>query len=249
MCGIVLNNCFLQVAGLLFRVTAGIPQGLHCSPDWCNLFLLHHEISFVDRHPEEAHDVLLHWFRQVDDMRVLVRATPSNLARNMSVAEWHVHLKNLLSRVYPAPLSLSLTCTLADPAVDEPAVLCTTNFLDLCTDLLPSGHLCVSIIRKEKKLPIPVCQYVHLDSNRPVYQCYNVLTGLVMSVVWRCTSPATCLTEIRHLCKKFISNGHQKARLLRIVDACMKKDFGFLHLEYDPAKLWSVNRWKFVKDL
>lgn len=248
LCGLLLDNCVLQVAGLLFRVIAGIPQGLHCSPDWCNLFLLHHEISFVHRNVHDAHDVLLHWFRQVDDMRVLIRATEANLARNMSVAEWHAYLKRLLSRVYPAPLTLSLTCSLAD-ACDDPPVLCTTNFLDLCTELLPSGHLSVSIIRKEKKLPIPVCQYVHLDSNRPVFQCYSVLSGLVSSVVWRCTRPTTCLAEIKHLCRKFIANGHAKSRLLRVVDACMKKDYSCLHLEYDPAKLWLANRWQFARDL
>lgn len=249
MSEIVLGNCILQVGGCLFRVVAGIPQGLHCSPDWCNLFLLHHEINFVKTNPHDAHDVLLHWFRQVDDVRVLVKETPYTLSKNMNVAQWHTLLRHMLSRVYPAPLNLSLTCTVADDLVSEPSILCTTNFLDLSTDLLPTGHLCVSIIRKEKKLPIDVCQYVHLGSNRPVHQCYNVLSGLVVNVIWRCTSPKCCLSELKHLCMKFIANGHQKNQLLRVIDKSVLKDFSFLSLEYDPKQLWSVNRWKFARDL
>lgn len=57
---------------------------LQCSPDWCNLFLLHKEIQFIQGNVSEACDVLLHWFRQVDDVRVVVRATPHNLAKSMS---------------------------------------------------------------------------------------------------------------------------------------------------------------------
>lgn len=242
LCSAVVSNCFVQVADKVFRVTAGIPQGLHCSPDWCNLFLLHHEVQFVLNHPADAHDVLLHWFRQVDDVRVVVRATRDNVAKGWSCAQWHAHLHSLLSRIYPAPLNLSLTCALSsDP---ESPFLCETGFLDIKSSLLLDGTLQVELIRKEQKLPIPVCQYVHLDSNRPVSQCYSVIVSLVISAVWHNSAPGPLFHDLLFICKKFIANGHDKARVIRKVTAALQRDYSYLNLGYDPAKLWLSNQWR-----
>lgn len=235
LCEYTLQNCYVQVAGCFFRIISGIPQGLHCSPDWCNLFLLYHEITFVRAHPDEAHDILSLWFRQVDDVRVIVKATTHNLARNMSCAQWHENLHKLLGRIYPAPLSLSLTCELCSDTAGP--VLCRTGFLDISTSLLQDGSLHVSLIRKEKKLPIQVCQYVHLESNRPVHLCYNVLIGLVMNAVWHNTACDPCLHDIAWICNKFISNGHARTRVLRVVSKCLQKDYSYLALEYNPGTL------------
>jgi hypothetical protein len=236
----VIANCFAQVAGHVFKVISGIPQGLHCSPDWCNLFLLRQEIRFVQSNLAASHDVLLHWYRQVDDVRVVVKATPSNLARRMSCSQWHEHLHTLLARIYPEPLHLSPTCEL----VNDEGVLCTTAFLDIRSSLLAEGTLHVELIRKEKKLPIPVCQYVHADSNRPLNQCYNVLIGLVMTAVWHNTAPGPCLADVLLVCKRFVSNGHQKHRVMQVVSKAMAKDYSFLRLEYDPGALWRANLWR-----
>lgn len=240
LCEYTLQHCFVQVAGSFFRVVSGIPQGLHCSPDWCNLFLLHHEIKFVRAYPAEAHDILSLWFRQVDDVRVVVAATSHNLARNMSCAQWHKHLQELLGRIYPAPLSLSPTCELC-PDI-ESSVLCRTGFLDINTSLLQDGTLHVCLIRKEKKLPIQVCQYVHLESNRPVHLCYNVIIGLVMSAIWHNTARDPCLQDIACICNKFICNGHARSRVLRVVSKCLDKDYSYLSLEYNPGALMPALR-------
>lgn len=242
LCRFVLANCYVQVAGKVFRVSAGIPQGLHCSPDWCNLFLLHHESQFVLSHPTEAHDLLLHWFRQVDDVRVVVPATATNVAKGMTCAQWHHHVQSLLTRVYPAPLNLSLTCSLSDDPLSP--VLCETGFLDIRSCLLSDGTLQVELIRKEKKLPIRVCQYVHADSNRPLSQCYNVIIGLVMSAVWHNTAPGPLLDDLVFLCKRFIENGHSKPRVIAKITAALKKDYSHLRLSYDPVQVWGANMWR-----
>jgi hypothetical protein len=133
-----------------------------------------------------------------------VPATPHNLAKQLSCAEWHAAVHQLLSRIYPAPLTLSLTgAVVTDP---ESPVLCTTGFLDIASSLLNDGTLHVALIRKEKKLPIPVCQYVQAESNRPLHSCYNVLVGLVMSAVWHNTASGPFLSDLLYICKKFVSN-------------------------------------------
>lgn len=172
---LLLLNCIVQVNGQLHRQSSGIPHGVNCGPDWANLFLLSQEVKFLDAHMESrdkadlVHNQFYHWYRLIDDVRLLN----------------HPDAASALRAVYPSYLSMSATCK--DPDEEE-LFGAETGFLDIQSHLCWSGKLVTSIIRKEQKLPFQVVQYVHLESNRPVRACYNVLINLVLAVVWHCNT-------------------------------------------------------------
>ena len=135
--------------------------------------------------------------------------------------------------MYPSYLSLSATCK--DPDEEE-LFAADTGFLDIQSLLCWSGKLVTSIIRKEQKLPFQVVQYVHLESNRPVHACYNVLINLVLAVVWHCNTSGDFLAQIRHLVKVFMHHGFQRRMLVKVVSKTLHgRDFSAVKLDYDPA--------------
>ena len=87
------------------------------------------------------------------------------------------------------------------------------------------------LLPRSPSLPRNTTPYVWADSNRPLRACYNVMVGLVMSAVWHNTASGPLLSDLVYLCKKFIANGHELNRVLRVVHSALSKDYSFLALE------------------
>lgn len=45
----LMNHCFVGLGDRVWKQSLGIPMGSSCSPLWCNLYLLHFEIQFIQR--------------------------------------------------------------------------------------------------------------------------------------------------------------------------------------------------------
>jgi len=45
----LMTNCYIALGDRVWKQNCGIPMGFSCSPLWCNTYLLHYEISFIQR--------------------------------------------------------------------------------------------------------------------------------------------------------------------------------------------------------
>lgn len=76
----LMNNCFIMLDDQVWKQQLGIPMGFSCSPLWCNVYLMHYEISFVQRLAKLGRSDLLHKFqyayRYIDDLCWLNTSCP-----------------------------------------------------------------------------------------------------------------------------------------------------------------------------
>lgn len=68
----LMTNCFVALGDRVWRQNLGISMGFSCSPLWCNLYLLHYEISFIQRLARQGRVDLMSKFRSafryIDDL-------------------------------------------------------------------------------------------------------------------------------------------------------------------------------------
>lgn len=68
----LMNHCYVGLGDRVWRQSLGIPMGFSCSPLWCNLYLLHFEIQFIQRLGKLGLSHLMrcfkHSYRYIDDL-------------------------------------------------------------------------------------------------------------------------------------------------------------------------------------
>ena len=130
MSALILRGAVTSAGGVMYLQRAGIPMGLRSSPDWCNLYLLHKEITAVQRIMRYDNFELQRtklaafnfFFRSMDDLRVingqpLVDMILFKGQKTDASPQW----------IYPDCLGIDLT------SVEGPNGLESTCFLDILT--------------------------------------------------------------------------------------------------------------------
>ena len=213
MCSLLLSGAVTSAGGVAYHQHTGIPMGLRASPDWCNLYLLHKEVTALQRiiryDPREIQLVklaaFLYFFRSMDDLRVingqaLVDMITYTGLRSEDTANW----------VYPACLGIDITST-----TSEDGTMLSTCFLDIITHYDSRTGMSHTTYAKESKLPFKPIQFVDPNSNRPVTACYNIVIGVTLHAILHASSPQLAIQRLVYIMGIMRGRGYLEDRLRR----------------------------------
>lgn len=194
-------------------------MGSACLPLWCNLYLAHYEISFIQRLAKLGRSDLmarfLHAKSYIDDFCWFNFETPSQfldptMPRTAENPFW----------IYPLNV-VDIEVEVTNFKLNPKGCLVGTNahFLsfNFCIDDLQTGAYNFTKYDKRRDLPFHISQFIHLQSNRSIAQAYKVILSQLFAIPYICSTLRSALHEVQVLLNAFIGNGFQKARLLRTI--------------------------------
>jgi len=125
----LMNNCYVTLGDRVWKQKLGIPMGFSCSPLWCNTYLMHYEIKFIQRLASLGRSDLMKRFktafRYIDDLCWVNTASPmENLSpsqiRSVDNPYW----------IYPLDV-LEIKCEVSKYSDLNPTKGIQANFMNL----------------------------------------------------------------------------------------------------------------------
>jgi hypothetical protein len=212
----LMNHCFVSLGNRVWRQTRRIPMGFSCSPLRCNIYLMTYEVRFIQPIPTPCQtwtkDLLSKFqyaFRYIDDICWLNVGESQNL---LSPSQPRIATNPYW--IYPLQF-LEIKPEFSAYAADTPLRGISTHFMNLQFDLdLVQPHL-FSLKKFDKRhaLPFKFTQFIKFHSNRPVKQCYNIVIGQVLPILYISNNPTSTVHEILQLINTLVANGFQENRL------------------------------------
>ena len=214
MSSLILQGAITAAGGRLLLQRAGIPMGLRSSPDWCNLYLLHQEVTAIQRicrfdaPPDQIIKLSAFnfFFRSMDDLRVingqplvdliLFRGNKSDFS-----TDW----------IYPDCLGIDTTSQVREDGSSS------TCFLDILTEHSPLSMVSYTTFAKESKLPFQPIQYADPSSNRPTAACYNVAVGATLHAIIHASSPQLAVDRLNYIIHIMARRGYVVRRVRSVI--------------------------------
>ena len=231
---LILKGAVTAAGGILYLQRAGIPMGLRSSPDWCNLYLLHKEITAVQRIVRfdplplqlQKLSAFNYFFRSMDDLRVingqpLVDMILFSGVKSDDSSTW----------IYPDCLGIEITSVSSPTGRVE-----STCFLDIITHYSSDGEMSHTTFAKESKLPFKPIQFVDPFSNRPSKACYNVAVGVTLHAILHASSPELAAERLRYISQIMTARGYQRRRLIAVILQAINS-LDFPGLPYDVMRV------------
>jgi len=195
---------------------AGIPMGFSCSPLWCNLYLMHYEIQFIQRLAKLGRKDIMSQFknayRYIDDLCWINTNNPYDFIspqqkRTLDNPYWIyplevLEIKHEIEKFVPHDLQRGIQ----------------TYFMNLNIEItrLDTDPLNFQLCKYDKKrsLSFKYTQYIKFGSNRPIKQSYAVAVSQTVPILYLSSSANAAIVEIQTLISTLKTNGFKKARLL-----------------------------------
>jgi hypothetical protein len=203
----LMSHCFLLLGDRVWRQIKGIPMGFSCSPLWCNIYLMTYEVQFIQRLARLGWKDLLskfqYAFRYIDDICWLNVGESQNFLsptqpRTADNPYW----------IYPLEV-LEIKPEVTAYTTDTPLHGISAHFMNVQFDLdLVQLHL-FSLKKFDKWRALPF----KFHSNRPVKQCYNIIIGQVLLLLYISNNATNAALEILLLIHTLVANGFQEKRL------------------------------------
>lgn len=229
---ILLQHSVIQVGGVRYTQSSGIPQGISPGPDLANLYLLSREFRYLDRslNTSEGRQRLrqhsmAHWYRYIDDVRMLNNGQATQV----------------MTAILPTGMQFKVT---TEYVVDRPDILSVTSMLNVETTLYEGGFTITDLLRKEEKLPIQVVQYSHLRSTRPIRSCYSSVVAQVLTVMWACNHATVFKRQLAQLLHLYVQRGYNRHKLLgKVVEVIQRYQSIVPHRDFEmPAVARALRR-------
>lgn len=210
-------NCFVALGDRVWRQKLGIPMGFSCSPLWCNLYLLHYEISFIQRLARLGRTDLMSKFqsafRYIDDLCWVNTGNPMDFLspdqeRIGSNPHW----------IYPLDV-LQIKCEVSKYAEHDPTRGTQAHFMNMEIQVseLELGAYSTRKFDKRRALPFAYTQYIRFRSNRPIKQSYSIVVSQTVPILYLSSTIEAATTEIQTLIHTLKSNGFYETRLRNTV--------------------------------
>lgn len=213
----LMQNCYVGLGDYVWRQVTGIPMGFACSPLWCNIYLLHYEISFIQRLAKLGRGDILqkfkHAYRYIDDLcwvnveRPLEFLSP-NQNRDPGNPYW----------IYPLQV-LEIKCEVAQFAQNDPLRGIRAHFMNLeviLDDNLKGGYTTCKF-DKRRLLPFGYTQYIQFASNRPIKQAYSIAVSQTVPILYLSSTVTAAASEILILIQAMVKNGFKEQRLHHLI--------------------------------
>jgi hypothetical protein len=76
---------------------------------------------------------------------------------------------------------------------------------------------------KRRALPFQNIQYIKFNSNRPIWQAYNICISQVLPILYISSSDEAAIREIKCLIQTMCNNGFKQARLINTICRFLEK--------------------------
>lgn len=213
----LMTNCYVSLGDRVWKQKLGIPMGFSCSPLWCNLYLLHYEINFIQRLARLGRADLMTKFqsayRYIDDLCWVNTTYPMeflspNQARTDSNPYW----------IYPLNV-LEIKCEVSKFAEQEPARGIQANFMNMEIKVSEQDPTMYSTRKYDKRraLPFVYTQYIKFRSNRPIKQSYSIAVSQSVPILYLSSTTEAATTEIRMLIQTLTNNGFHEPRVRKTI--------------------------------
>lgn len=238
----LMNHCYVGLGDRVWIQSLGIPMGFSCSPLWCNLYLLHYEIQFIQRLGKLGKKDLMKCFkysyRYIDDLcwvnNDLARLfLDPNQARTSENPYW----------VYPLNV-LEIKCEVAKFAQNNPLKGIRAHFMNLDITIKDdeSGSYQTAKFEKRRDLPFQYSQYIHFRSNRPIRQSYAIAVSQTVPILYLSNNVEAAHKELELLIATLQNNGFQRNRLLGNINQFLQKNT-FPGIKFDLPALLDILRY------
>jgi hypothetical protein len=194
---ILLDHCYVQIGGVLYRKSRGFPQGLHPGPELINRNFMGYDFEFVLKgfyDTSTRFDIKMFYSCQkrfIDDFKIL----------RCERAE------QIMNVVFPNDVyKYEVTSRRIEKGI-------VGSFLQLGLTLDYNGKLSFHAVFKADQLTFTPVQYVQLLSNRPTTACYNLIVGQVKNSVLLNSTAAMFRMHLHRLFDIFQENGFELLRL------------------------------------
>lgn len=221
----LLSNCLIEACGVLWRATAGCPQGLAPCPVLVNMFLLSYDVEYVrvQQHSEHGRwciqQLYTHMFKLLDDVLVVGGQ----------------HVQQLLPTVYPPMVRFEFT-TNHQPGVAGAVACC--KFLNMCVTVFGDGRVHRVSFDKAAALPFTPVKFVQGDACRSKAAAIGVLLGQLLPAVVLNSDATGVRQHFRRVLEAFIHNGFNAGDLLRAGSRKIKS-YDFSNLTHvDVLRAW-----------
>jgi len=211
----LINNCFIALGDRVWQQKLGIPMGFSCSPLWCNTYLLHYEINFIQRLARLGRKDLLqkfhHAFRYIDDLCWLNTSTPRDFLSPHQERD-----KDNPFWIYPLDV-LEIKCEVTRYSDTNPSKGIQASFMNMEIHISDevTGTYRTCKYDKRRTLPFSYSQYIRFHSNRPIKQTYSIAVSQTVPILYVSSSVDAALKEIRLLIHTLKGNGFYEPRLLK----------------------------------
>jgi hypothetical protein len=213
----LMSHCFVSLGDRVWRQIKGIPMGFSCSPLWCNIYLMTYEVRFIQRLARLGRKDLLskfqYTFRYIDDICWLNVGEPQNFLspsqpQTFDNPYW----------IYPLQV-LEIKPEINTYATDNPLRGISAHFMNVQFDLdVVQPHLySLKKYDKRRALPFKFTQFIKFHSNRPIRQCYNIIIGQVLPILYISNNAIFAVQEILLLIDTLVANGFQEKRLRKSI--------------------------------
>jgi len=213
----LIRNYYIALGDRVWRQRLGIPMGFACSPLWCNLYLMHYEIMFIQRLARLGRTDLLekfrYAFRYIDDLCWLNVSNPMEFLspqqeRTVDNPYW----------IYPLDV-LEIKPEVSQYSTSDPTRGIIANFMNLqiSIDDNDSGLYSTQKYDKRRTLPFNYTQYIKFKSNRPIKQSYNISISQTVPILYISSTTEAAYREIMLLIHTLKGNGFLESRLIRTI--------------------------------
>lgn len=164
----LMQNCFVALGDRVWRQRLGIPMGFACSPLWCNLYLMHYEILFIQRLARLGRTDLLNKFqnafRYIDDLCWLNVGNPMDF-----LSPLQERTRDNPYWIYPLNV-LEIKPEVTQYSTLDPTRGISANFMNLQISITDdnSGTYTTQKFDKRRTLPFKYTQYIMFKSNQPI---------------------------------------------------------------------------------
>lgn len=234
----LMRNCYIALGDRVWRQQAGIPMGFSCSPLWCNTYLLHYEIGFIQRLARLGRTDLMQKFRfafrYIDDLCWVNTAAPMDF-----LSPQQARLESNPYWIYPLNV-LEIKSEVSKYSQLDPLKGILANFMNLEIRVSESEPTAYRIRKFDKRrtLPFSYTQYIKFRSNRPIKQSYSIAVSQSVPILYISNSVEAATEEIQILIATLVSNGFYEPRLRRTISEFLSKN-QFPGLKFDILQLCS----------
>jgi len=237
----LVSNCYIALGDRVWKQRLGIPMGFACSPLWCNLYLMHYEILFIQRLARLGRNDLLekfqNAFRYIDDLCWLNVGNPMEFLspqqeRTSDNPFW----------IYPLNV-LEIKPEVSQYSSSDPSRGICANFMNLQICIVDdnSGSYTTQKFDKRRTLPFKYTQYIKFKSNRPIKQSYNIAVSQTVPILYISSSVEAAFKEIMLLILTLKANGFLESRLRQIIRQFLCSN-SFPGLKFDSQTLIDMLR-------